>query len=615
MQLVAQIAASEPAGGAAVDQVVIATLAAGAGFSILAWLVTGHRSGRVSYLGRAAAFSERASSLPGWAALPAGVAAASLLVALLGMYWDISLHIDVGRDAGPLANPAHYLILAGLFGILAAGTLAVFLPDERPGPAAVRIAGDWHAPVGGLLITACAAFALLGFPLDDGWHRLFGQDVTLWGPTHLMLIGGATMTLVGLAVLLAEGTRARRASGADSELPLVVRARRTGLMGGLLIGLSTFQAEFDFGVPQFRFVLEPALLAIAAATALVCARIWIGRGGALMAAVFFVVVRGGIALTVGEVFSQTAPHLPLYLAEAVCVELVALVLASRAGNGRPNPIALGFGSGLLIGTVGFAAEYGWGQVAMPLPWTPDLLPAGIVMATVGGLAGGLLGAQLGSALRGELPSGRGVRRTAGLGLVAIMAVIGFGLITSVPDDVRARVALEDVSPRPDREVLATVRVDPPSAASTPAWLNVTAWQGGGLVISPLDQVGANTYRTEEPIPVGGDWKAMVRLQMGNEILAAPIYLPRDTAIPAPEVSARSSFTRAFVSDHRVLQREQKQDVPGWLTTVAPLGVLAIALSLLATIAWGVERIGRPWRRSAAEVERTAQPLKPMGARS
>jgi hypothetical protein len=614
MQPIPQIATSEPAGGAAIDQVVIATLAAGVGFSILAWLVMGHRSGRVSHLGRAAAFSERVSSLPGWAALPSGVAAVSLLVALLGMYWDISLHIDVGRDAGPLANPAHYLILAGLFGILAAGTLAVFLPDERPGPAAVRIAGDWHAPVGGLLITACAAFALLGFPLDDGWHRLFGQDVTLWGPTHLMLIGGATMTLVGLAVLLAEGTWARRATGADSELPLVVRARRTGLMGGLLIGLSTFQAEFDFGVPQFRFVLEPALLAIAAAVALVCARIWVGRGGALMAAVFFVVVRGGIALTVGEVFGQTVPHLPLYLVEAGCVELVALVAASRAASRRPNPIALGLGSGLLIGTLGFAAEYGWSRVAMPLPWTADLLPVGILMATVGGLAGGLLGAQLGSALRGELPSVRGVRWIAGLGLVAIMGVIGFGLVTSVPDGVRARVALEDVSPRPDREVLATVHVDPASAAADPAWLEVTAWQGGGLLISPLDPIGAGAYRTEKPVPVGGDWKAMVRLQTGNELLAAPIYLPKDTAIPAPEVPARPSFRRAFVSDHEVLQREQKQGVPAWLTTVAPLGVLAIALSLLATIAWGVERIGRPRRRSA-EVEPATSALKPIGARS
>ena len=38
---------------------------------------------------------------------------------------------------------------------------------------------------------AGGAFALIGFPLDDVWHRIFGQDVTLWGPTHLMLIGGA----------------------------------------------------------------------------------------------------------------------------------------------------------------------------------------------------------------------------------------------------------------------------------------------------------------------------------------------------------------------------------------------------------------------------------------
>ena len=60
-----------------------------------------------------------------------------------------------------------------------------------------------------MLLAACGAFALAGFPLDDLWHRLFGQDVTLWGPTHLMLIGGAGMTLIAQAVLLQEGLRAR----------------------------------------------------------------------------------------------------------------------------------------------------------------------------------------------------------------------------------------------------------------------------------------------------------------------------------------------------------------------------------------------------------------------
>jgi hypothetical protein len=74
----------------------------------------------VALLGSLAARSERISGLPGWASLPAGIATASLLTAVFGMYWDIALHIGVGRDEGPLANPAHYFILAGLFGIFTA---------------------------------------------------------------------------------------------------------------------------------------------------------------------------------------------------------------------------------------------------------------------------------------------------------------------------------------------------------------------------------------------------------------------------------------------------------------------------------------------------------------
>src|SRR5678816_195918 len=119
---------------------------------------------------------------------------------------DSSLHIDNGRDPGPLANPAHYLILVGLYGVLVAGVVSMALTGtERPTKTAVHLGGDWWAPIGGLMMAACGAFALTGFPLDDMWHRLFGQDVTLWGPTHLMLIGGAAMTLIGQAILLREG--------------------------------------------------------------------------------------------------------------------------------------------------------------------------------------------------------------------------------------------------------------------------------------------------------------------------------------------------------------------------------------------------------------------------
>jgi hypothetical protein len=580
-----QVAASEPAGGAAIDQVAIATGGALVLSALVAWLGMGHRSGKVPYLGRAAGTAERLSGLPGWAALPSALAVVSLLVALLGMYWDISLHIDVGRDAGPLANPAHYLILAGLFGIFSAGYFAICLPRERPGPAAVHIVGDWYAPVGGLLIAVCGAFALIGFPLDDVWHRLFGQDVTLWGPTHLMLIGGASMTLIGQAVLLVEGLGARSGSRASMEPALVVRLRRVGLMGGLLIGLSTFQAEFDFGVPQFRFVLEPVMLAVAASVALVAARLWIGAGGALGAAAFFIAVRGALALIIDQGFGQTAPHFPLYLAEAGCVELCGLALARR-------PLALGAASGLAIGTVGFAAEWGWSQIAMPIPWAVDLLPEAAIEAALAGVAGGLVGALIGCALNGRLPEARAVRAVPIVALVAIMAVFADGLWTTVPQNLRARVTLNDVRPAPERSVSATVRIHPASAADSPAWLNITAWQGGGLVVDGLKPRGEGVYRTTKPIPVHSEWKATLRLQRGHEVLGLPLYMPRDAAIPAPRVAAKPSFTRTFVSDHRLLQRERKQGVPGWLATAAPLGVMAIALGFLTTLAWGLGRVAR-----------------------
>src|SRR4051794_31790112 len=250
---VAGAASPQPAGGAAAGQVAFATGFATLTTAALLWVIFRYRAGGAPLLRRVTAFAERVSGLPAWAALPAGLAGGSLLVALLGMYWDISLHIDDGRDAGPLANPAHYLILVGLYGVFAAGVLAIALPvGEKPSPTAVRIARDWYAPVGGVLTAACGAFALIGFPLDDMWHRLFGQDVTLWGPTHLMLFGGAGLSLIGQAILLAEGMKARGKRGDRlGQTPFVTALRRVGLMGGLLIGLSTFQGEFDFGVPQF----------------------------------------------------------------------------------------------------------------------------------------------------------------------------------------------------------------------------------------------------------------------------------------------------------------------------------------------------------------------------
>src|SRR5215204_6031344 len=137
MTSVGQAPGSEPAGGAAIGEAIAATAAAGLATLLIAVLIAGHRSGRIDWLGRAGRATERLTGLPGWAGLPLTLLNASLLTAVLGMYWDISLHIDNGRDPGPLANPAHYLILLGLYGVLLSGVLSAALTSERPSPTAI----------------------------------------------------------------------------------------------------------------------------------------------------------------------------------------------------------------------------------------------------------------------------------------------------------------------------------------------------------------------------------------------------------------------------------------------------------------------------------------------
>ncbi len=587
-----------PAGGAALDQIIIASAAATVLTAGLLLLGYGHRTGRIPILRMLATETERwpfSAGQPGWVELPSTLALFSLITAALGLYWDVSLHIADGRDTGPLANIAHYPIMFGLFGVFASGVLAIVLPvGERPGPAAVRITRDWYAPVGGVLLAGAGFFALLGFPFDDVWHRLFGQDVTLWGPTHLMLIGGGGLSLVGLAVLEREGRQAR---GYEDVTPLGLFVRRGKIMGGLLIGLSVFQGEWDFGLPQFRMVHQPLLIAMAAACALVAARLWIGRGGALFALGFYVFVRGGIALIVGPFLAEPFPSIPLYLAEALCVELAALLLARR------RPLVLGVVSGLLIGTAGFAAEYAWTQVAFRLPWTPDILVEGTLMAVVGGVAGGIAGALLAMGLQGRLPR-PAVARSLFIGVLLVLGTaVANGLVTTIPDGVRAEITLTEVaSPAPFRTAQAVVRITPAAAVDRPSWLTVTSWQGGGLYVNHLVPVGDGSYRTTEPMPLSGNWKTLVRLQDGRTLTAVPIYLPADVVLGKPEIPAPPQFSRDAVNETQILQRELKEGVPGWLWATALAVVLVCAVLLVLALGWGVSRVSRasqPAARSRA----------------
>ncbi|TXI62543.1 MAG: hypothetical protein E6Q55_12355 [Mycolicibacterium mageritense] len=577
-------------GGAALDQVIGMSVAALVVTVALLWIGYLHRMRRITWLNNFAERLGRKFHRPPWVALQVFLFTATIICALFGFIWDVSLHIGKGRDAGPLANPAHYFILIGLFLLFIAGSMAIVLPYEKPGPAAIRITRTWYAPVGGVLMALCGLYALIGFPLDDIWHRIFGQDVTLWGPTHLMLIGGAGLSLIAVLLLEHEG---RVAMGPDVPEDSKFNKFLYYLsFGGLFIGLSVFQIEYDFGVEQFRLVLQPMMIAGAAALAAVAARLVLGPGAALIAAGFAVALRGAVAFVVGPVLGAPTSWFALYLGPALVVELLALTPLVK------RPIVFGAVAGLGVATAGLWLESLWIGAVYRFPWPTTMWPEALGMAVPVAVAMGVCGALLALVLTGRpLP-----RPAVGISVVVVtVLVIGgavaTGLRTEVPESASATVTLTDIpNDTGQRLASADVQITPANLISAdPEWVSILAWQGGlandrGLVVDRLERVGPGRYRSTQPIPVSGSWKTVLRVQDGTTMAGVPLFLPADAGIGAPETPALESGTRPFVQEITLLQRERNLNHPSWLFTVASLVVLVCTLILIAGLTWGAGRI-------------------------
>lgn len=584
------LAAASEAGGAALDQVLGLSVAAAIVTVALLWIGYQHRTRKITWLNN---FAERVGTKfnrPPWVALQVFLFTATIICALFGFIWDVGLHIGKGRDSGPLANPAHYFILFGLFLLFIAGALSVTLPYDKPGSAAVRITRKWFAPVGGLLMTACGMYALIGFPLDDVWHRIFGQDVTLWGPTHLMLIGGAGLSLIAVLLLEYEG---RRAMGPDAKPDTwFLKFVQYLSFGGLLIGMSVYQIEYDFGVEQFRLVLQPMMIAAASALALIAARLVLGRGAAIIAALIAIVLRGAVALVVGPGLGAPISWFPLYLGPAIVIELLALTPLIK------RHIVFGAVGGLLVATAGLWLESFWIAGVYHYPWPTSMWGEALAMAIPVAVLMGVCGAMLGMVLTGvTLP-----RPAVGIALVILTVLVTGGSVTNglrteMPENAGAAIALTDLpSAEGQRMVSADIRINPPDLVSEhPEWVSILAWQGGlgndrGLVIDRLEQVGPGHYRSTRPIPVWGTWKTLLRVQDGTTMAGVPIFLAADPGIGAQEVPAEAGISRDFVPEITILQRERNFDHPTWLFTAASIVVLICTLILIAALTWGAGRI-------------------------
>jgi hypothetical protein len=142
-----------------------------------------------------------------WHAYTVVFAAACVMV---GVYWDISWHMSIGRDT--FWTPAHLLIqTGGLIAGLSSGSVALrttFRGTDEQRAASVSFWG-FRAPLGAwICIWGCGAM-LASAPFDNWWHNAYGLDVRIVSPPHVVLAIGIFSIVVGALLLtLAEQNRA-----------------------------------------------------------------------------------------------------------------------------------------------------------------------------------------------------------------------------------------------------------------------------------------------------------------------------------------------------------------------------------------------------------------------
>ncbi|RJS47532.1 ABC transporter permease [Nocardioides cavernaquae] len=614
--------AAPPAGGAAFGEILIAAGMAGAVILFFAWVTLMERTDRPNFVGKLADWAARISGVPRWVALPVALGLVAIVSAGFGVWWDVPIHMQNGRDEGPLANPSHYFIFAGILGFCHAGILSMALAKDPLPRYALKLAPTWRVPLGAVIITGAGVIALIGFPADDLWHRLFGQDVTEWGPTHVMMIGGAVTFVLGVPVLLAEAAQV----GSRLTKGYIGRVLAVGAMA--LCGIPfAFLMEFDLGVPQFPAATQFLIFGFLAAWILIAARLWMGPGGAALVSVLYLAIHGFLWLSVDLLPDVLTARFLLLVPSAVIIEVVAAVMQPKR---RDHPELFAVIGSLLVGSLGMYAEWLWSKEFMPLPqpFNSEQLPFLLSVSTIAALGGGLLALWLVARIKligtKTPPVGRLPFRGFGLaGMVIFVVLMGIFGVPKTGDTYHATLDFEGVetgeypceypSAIEDEPCLRTVTVkfDGKDAADGAVWFYALSWQGRpkgfegevprdpeadvpGIVRSALVPTGTpGEYRSEYPVPLYGNWKTLLRLHRApNQMVSFPLYAPHDEAITSQAgqaVHIHDGDRVSTILEKKFLQRETRDDVPKWWFDVG-YGVVIVAwLALLLFYGWCYNR--------------------------
>lgn len=159
------------------------------------------------------------------------------LLGVCGTYWDIKWHIDYGRDTFWI--PPHLMVYAGVALVFVCAAVALW-NARRVKNKIVEKRLQWAI----LAILASVSLQILAAPIDDLWHRIFGLDVTVWSPPHLLLLFAGfliAMSFIYFQRLYMHIAKLDKASKLTSdELKLEV------MFAIALVGLNIVLAEFEY---------------------------------------------------------------------------------------------------------------------------------------------------------------------------------------------------------------------------------------------------------------------------------------------------------------------------------------------------------------------------------
>lgn len=336
----------------------------------------------------------------------------------LATSWDIQWHSYIGRDRTLI--PPHILMLLGitLAGIAALSCVLTETlwarHDAQVANSSTQFAGTFRGSLGAYIAGYGALSAAIGFPLDAYWHSLYGIDVQIWAPFHVMIIASMAAVALGAAYMLtsvahlAEHEKAQKVRRA-SHIGVMIAFSTTlsiltfllfdayGNMGTLTLGFATINVFMELAALFGLFIFVAAASALPwrwAATSVTAVSLLF-----IVINWFYIPPATNLLLNIEQLsYRRGGPHLTvvtidwpvLFLVAAILFDIVMYQARKRSWSVRK-----------LLPVLAISTLIGF----LPAPLVFPILPVYIAMqvGVIGGLAtlllgfvGGYVGAWLGN---------------------------------------------------------------------------------------------------------------------------------------------------------------------------------------------------------------------------